>query len=541
MEKPKSFFRDQKHLLGLVIFGVIAGWLSIIIYNSSISLYSQAESSITQMQIKRDGIAAMMAAARYRSTLLLQMYIQQDIFERDEINSKLNQQANRFVKGKQIFEGAQRSQSEIAAFNDILKLVVINQPIQEKAAELLMANDMQSAGRVLFNEALPNQVLIIEKFEALLDLMEKDSRSDLQKLSGLLSETHDSVFLLIGLVVFSVIFAFVIIMNRSRKRERELQHEVSLRTKELQVAHNRTRSLIENASDGIVTIDSNQLIVMFNPSAEVMFQYFAEEVLNKPLSKLLPETLGAGHNQHVEEFRYEAAQARMMDARSEVSGRRKNGSLFPAEISISKSVINGEMFFTAFVRDITERREAEAEIHRLAMYDSLTGLQNRHNFEARLDESIVYQQRFPEQVFGLLLLDLDLFKQVNDSYGHPVGDELLRIVARLLRENVREVDDVGRLGGDEFAILLKGLPDRNEAKVVARKLIETLSEPHQIENYSLTIGASIGITFCSKSCADASTLFRQADKMLYEAKNAGRNTFRIFSSEDNAAHLTGRS
>ena len=143
--------------------------------------------------------------------------------------------------------------------------------------------------------------------------------------------------------------------------------------------------------------------------------------------------------------------------------------------------------------------------------------------------SIVIPLYNEEQVFGLLLLDLDLFKQVNDTYGHPTGDALLRQVAGILTDNVREVDDVGRLGGDEFAILLKGLPDREEARVVARKLIQAISTPHQVENHVLNIGASIGITFCSQDCDDASKLFQQADKMLYEAKNAGRNTYRIFS------------
>lgn len=166
------------------------------------------------------------------------------------------------------------------------------------------------------------------------------------------------------------------------------------------------------------------------------------------------------------------------------------------------------------------------------MFDSLTGLANRHHFENELKEAIAYTNRFPENKIALLLLDLDLFKKVNDTFGHAVGDTLLKRVANTLQENVREVDVVGRFGGDEFSILLQGIETHEQVGMVAAKLINALSELHTIENNEVECGVSIGITFFPEFGTDYEQLFKQADKMMYKSKEAGRNTYQIYTGQD---------
>ena len=141
-------------------------------------------------------------------------------------------------------------------------------------------------------------------------------------------------------------------------------------------------------------------------------------------------------------------------------------------------------------------------------------------------------RRFPENKISLLLLDLDLFKQVNDSYGHAIGDALLIHIAKILENNVRDADTVSRFGGDEFAILLQGVETSEKVALVAEKIIAALSKPHHIESCKVEIGVSIGITFCPEFADDSEQLFKQADMMMYKAKDAGRNTYRVYSKAD---------
>ena len=344
------------------------------------------------------------------------------------------------------------------------------------------------------------------------------------------------LILLIVLAVFSLLAIrreqhHSLQLQKSHDRLEEL---VTERTKELEQAHIQTNSLVENASDGIINIDEKQNIVLFNPAAEKIFQYRKEDVLGQPLTKLLPDDAQPRHHKYVTEFGDDTeTHARIMESRSEIQGKRQDGSLFPAEASICKSKIDDKFYFTAFVRDITQRNEAEAKIRRLAMHDSLTGLANRHHFDNCFKQAIAYHNRFPDHKICLLLLDLDRFKQVNDTFGHAIGDALLKLVAEILQSCVRNVDTVGRLGGDEFAILLQGVESTEHAVTVARKLIQALSTPHLLDGHTIEIGASIGITFYPEFGTDPEQLFKQADEMLYASKAAGRNTYRIYSLQTN--------
>jgi diguanylate cyclase (GGDEF)-like protein len=180
--------------------------------------------------------------------------------------------------------------------------------------------------------------------------------------------------------------------------------------------------------------------------------------------------------------------------------------------------------------DISERKAAEAKIAQLARTDVLTGLANRMTFSDQLRQAFASAQR-GARAFAVLYLDLDRFKEVNDTLGHHAGDRLLQEVSRRLRDVTREVDIVARLGGDEFAIVQTGIDDSAAAGTLAGKLIEIVSAPYVIDGNDLRIGVSIGISLYEIHVSSPDALLMQADQALYRAKHAGRGQYRFHSDE----------
>ncbi len=188
-------------------------------------------------------------------------------------------------------------------------------------------------------------------------------------------------------------------------------------------------------------------------------------------------------------------------------------------------------YLIALIEDVTERKKAEQRVAFLAHHDALTGLANRAALTQKIDEAAARQRRRGEP-FSVLLLDLDRFKQVNDTLGHPAGDILLTKVAARLKSLLRETDVLARLGGDEFAIIQTGEPDQREAaKALADRVIEVLGKPFDIEGGDISIGTSIGIALAPEHDAGSDSLLKMADLALYRAKSAGRNGYRFFDAE----------
>lgn len=184
------------------------------------------------------------------------------------------------------------------------------------------------------------------------------------------------------------------------------------------------------------------------------------------------------------------------------------------------------------VQDVTAAREAEAHIQHLAHYDVLTGLPNRNLWMDRAQSALHSAQRHGD-VLAVLFLDLDHFKTVNDSLGHPAGDRLLGAIAQHLAGCMREEDVLARLGGDEFVVLLPRLPRADDAAIVARKMLAVLAEPIEIDGHQLTLSVSIGIALYPVDGGDVDTLLKHADTAMYGAKDAGRNNFQFFVPEMN--------
>jgi diguanylate cyclase (GGDEF)-like protein/PAS domain S-box-containing protein len=218
--------------------------------------------------------------------------------------------------------------------------------------------------------------------------------------------------------------------------------------------------------------------------------------------------------------------------------RKKNGAIIDVEIVGHDLQFHGIEAELIAARDITERKLAEERVQSLAFYDALTGLPNRTLLQDRLTKALAGARRHRHKV-ALLFLDLDRFKDINDSLGHSVGDLLLQEVAKRLKTWGREQDTVARLSGDEFLITLTHIKDVPDVAVAAERLMDAMTAGFVVQGHSLNVSCSIGISIFPEHGADCETLIKNSDAAMYGAKDSGRNNFRFFA-EDMNAHAVER-
>lgn len=213
--------------------------------------------------------------------------------------------------------------------------------------------------------------------------------------------------------------------------------------------------------------------------------------------------------------------------------RRADGRSYPVEVRLSFSRgsqapgHDNRPVFVAVASDIGKRLAQEQQLHRLAYFDALTGLPNRVLLQDRLRQAMLATGRLGRQL-AVLFLDVDGFKLINDRNGHDTGDAVLRALAQRLTASLRASDTVARLGGDEFVIVAPGQRHLEDARLLARKLLEALRQPLSLEGRALLVSASIGVTLYPTDEGDADSLVRHADTAMYAAKNAGRATYRVY-------------
>ena len=220
---------------------------------------------------------------------------------------------------------------------------------------------------------------------------------------------------------------------------------------------------------------------------------------------------------------------------SELEVTRKNGENIPVGVRATRvddPHSGAAANYIWILADITERRQAEERMRHIAQHDALTGLPNRLALLIRLAQ-LLPEARRHQWLLGVMFIDLDRFKIINDTLGHQVGDELLREVACRLSAVVRETDYVARLGGDEFVIILPAIAMPADAAIVANKIIAALSSPIQVDGHELHTSPSIGISIFPDDGPDGDSILKNADTAMYHAKAAGRNNFQFFAAEMN--------
>ena len=298
---------------------------------------------------------------------------------------------------------------------------------------------------------------------------------------------------------------------------------------ELLESEGSIKLVLENSIDAIINIDSNGFVIAWNAAASNIFGYDREDALGQRLSELVIPVRNRDAHNHGMQRLIASNQSEMIGRRIEMDALRSDGIEFPVEMSVVQIQRGPHVFFSAFIRDITERRESETKIQRFAHFDTLTGLPNR----SLLNEHFQHALNLVKQGNGklaVIFLDLDHFKDINDTLGHSVGDVLLKELAVRLKTLLRDEDTLSRLGGDEFILILPGI-DAVGAANVSKKLLTLMSESYRIVPYELIVTGSIGVALYPDDGADLEILSQKADTAMYRAKQEGRNDYRFFTAQ----------
>jgi diguanylate cyclase (GGDEF)-like protein/PAS domain S-box-containing protein len=314
-----------------------------------------------------------------------------------------------------------------------------------------------------------------------------------------------------------------------------LVYEREQAKEELERSDARTRQILNTAGDAFVGMNTSGQVTEWNEQAEEIFGWTRDEALGRNVSKLIiPEDSREAHAEGLARF-LATGEAHIIGRRLELMALRKTGAPFPIEITLWARPEQDSWIFYAFARDITERKEAEADLSRRASRDDLTGLLNRGAILECL--RLALEDPEEDQLTALLFLDLDRFKLVNNSLGQEVGDNLLLAITERLRNSVRPTDTVGRLAGDEFLVVCRHVINVAAAEAVAKRIRWALTEPVQLNGETVRITASIGVAVANPR-SDPEDLIRNADAAMFEAKSNGRGQLQVYNDKMRQGTLT---
>ncbi len=300
----------------------------------------------------------------------------------------------------------------------------------------------------------------------------------------------------------------------------------------------RYQLILDSAGEGVFGLDLKGKIIFTNPAAAKLLDTKVDQLINQPFSNMLKIT------DNSDPFEWEASE--LYKTLKSGNVLYKDDDIFikfnrdPLPVEYTASPIHNEKNQVAGIvlvfSDITLRKTVEAQLTHMALYDHLTQLPNRILFEKTINRALARAERH-NRLIAVMFLDLDHFKNINDTLGHDVGDLLLKGVGERLKTCIRESDTIARLGGDEFAIVLDEIEHPEDATIVAKKIIEVLKAPFNLDEHEVFVSTSIGISVYPLSGSDSITLTKNADIAMYRAKHQGRNNYRFFSNGMNEENI----
>ncbi len=336
---------------------------------------------------------------------------------------------------------------------------------------------------------------------------------------------------LFGVIAYSDILASI-----EHSYVRELQCMLEEREERLNLSNRHLRlaeKVFETTFEGIMITDAHSVIESINPAFTKITGYKLHEVLGKK-----PSVLSSGRHgpEYYRDMHLELAEKGCWQG--EIWNRRKNGEIYPEWLSIGtvKNQDGQVSNYVAIFSDITERKASDDHARHLAHHDALTNLPNRMLLMERLSHALAHAHR-NDQMVAVMFLDLDRFKNINDTLGHTIGDQLLKSVAERLSKCMREDDTVARLGGDEFVIILEEVSSIRDVAGVAQKLVNVLEQPVVLEQREMFVTTSIGISVYPDDGSSADVLIKHADTAMYRAKEQGRNNCQFYTEDMNERAL----
>ena len=277
------------------------------------------------------------------------------------------------------------------------------------------------------------------------------------------------------------------------------------------------RTITDNLPVLISYMDSDEIVRFSNSTYKKWMNLDPAETLGRPLIDVMGATMYESRREQIQKV-LAGNLTEFQDVLDLPNGPRQHQITYLPDVAPDGKVVG----FFALTMDVTAMKAIERQLEQLARFDPLTGLPNRRQFAEKLSEHLLHSSR-ESRPYALMFLDIDHFKQINDTYGHGVGDAVLKHFGSCLQASIRRTDLVARLAGDEFVILLKGLHGRHEASMIAEKILQTIRPSLRIGDRDLNVTTSIGIAFVAQDDTTEQALFACADKALYTAKDAGRN------------------
>jgi len=302
---------------------------------------------------------------------------------------------------------------------------------------------------------------------------------------------------------------------------------------DLQLKHERQAKILEHIHDSVIAVDLEGKILSFNRGSKKLLYYEESEILGHSIEKVYSKNNEKNPKQLLEEL----LEKEEISFEAYLVKKDKQEVICDISLSLLRDDDCRIIGAIGYSQDITDKKivqmqlqEQRDKLNYLAHHDMLTNLPNRILFYDRLEQAIAYAQR-NNKLFALLFLDLDQFKQINDSLGHDAGDIVLQEVAKRLTKTLRLEDTLSRLGGDEFTIILRDIKDKSDVITVCKKIIEVIKEPIIIESNALHISSSIGISIYKEDAVEAKELIKFADTAMYKAKEEGRDNFQFYSKD----------
>ena len=304
------------------------------------------------------------------------------------------------------------------------------------------------------------------------------------------------------------------------------QHDLLIeQEKQLRAQNVQIDAALNNMAQGLCMFDADHRLVVVNQPFSTLFSVPLHKFKVGMTPTEFVDTIARERNLPPERTEELHASQKMMVERGKLYNYAFN-TVDGRRISVVYTPMQNGGWVTTYL-DVSARHKAEAKVAHMAQHDALTELPNRRRFREHLQHELHHLRAGG---FGVLCLDLDAFKGVNDTLGHPIGDRLLQEVAARLRGAVREGDMVARLGGDEFAIIQIGMEQSDEVGALASRLIDVVSAPYNVDGHQVVVGLSVGIAIAPTDGSDADVLIKNADMALYRAKEEGRGTFRFFET-----------
>ena len=313
----------------------------------------------------------------------------------------------------------------------------------------------------------------------------------------------------------------------------EMTHRQTLEMNQsLRDSERRKAAIVGNAFDSIISFDANGRVIDFNPAAEQMFGHTRGQVVGRDLAGLiLPDNRRAAFHHCLDHCR-KPPEGEAPGQRQETTALRADGREFPVEMAVTFIAVDDSPFFTAYLRDLTERKAYEAKIEYLATHDALTDLANRNLLKDRLEQAIAQVGRHQDQAIAVLFIGVERFKFINDSMGHSFGDALIREIAGRLQHSVHDGDTVARQSGDEFVIVMAGLKNGvQESLRGASEILAMFMQPFAVDGHAIHLACSIGISLYPNDGKDVEMLLANADAAMHRAKAAGGGTVQFYTRD----------